>query len=211
MTKTAIADNGEILTGRAATERRYYLKNQAKKLAYGKEWREKNPEKVEANSIIQGEKVKEIRRAIKVKKMEDKLVIEMSSPHRIADPAKAEKAAYAREYRAKNKERMNAYMRDYRKQNPDKIHAFEKESKSRNAYKQLMRRRFYSAVKAGKITRPDSCEVCNVPCNPKGHHSDYANWMGVNWLCDKCHSEADIIRRASESLLLDLKPLVRAS
>ena len=44
------------------------------------------------------------------------------------------------------------------------------------------------AIKSGKMTRPDTCSVCGVPCEPVGHHRDYSKPLEVIWVCGICHS-----------------------
>lgn len=45
------------------------------------------------------------------------------------------------------------------------------------------------AIKAGKITRPTICSICETPCRPHGHHDDYSKPLDVRWVCQRCHVE----------------------
>ena len=45
------------------------------------------------------------------------------------------------------------------------------------------------AVSAGKVIRPNKCEVCSEPCTPEGHHEDYLLPFAVIWMCTKCHGK----------------------
>lgn len=60
----------------------------------------------------------------------------------------------------------------YRKQNPQK---------------RLAQYTLYNAIARGKIHRPDKCSICNKPCIPEGHHSDYSKPLDVVWMCKQCH------------------------
>jgi hypothetical protein len=46
-----------------------------------------------------------------------------------------------------------------------------------------------NAVASGKVIRPFICAICDVPCTPEGHHSDYSQPLSVIWMCKKCHSD----------------------
>lgn len=45
-----------------------------------------------------------------------------------------------------------------------------------------------SAIRSGKITKPNICEKCRIGCSPHGHHYDYTKPLDVIWLCAKCHT-----------------------
>ena len=46
-----------------------------------------------------------------------------------------------------------------------------------------------SAVRRGKLIRPNYCEACSKACYPDGHHADYTKQTDVTWLCQQCHVE----------------------
>jgi predicted nucleic acid-binding Zn ribbon protein len=52
------------------------------------------------------------------------------------------------------------------------------------------------ATRTGRLTRPDTCQVCQRECRPHAHHDDYAKRLAVRWLCRKCHRAADLARVA---------------
>ncbi len=41
------------------------------------------------------------------------------------------------------------------------------------------------------IKRPDTCANCDRLCKVAGHHIDYNKPLTVEWLCHRCHGEAD--------------------
>lgn len=46
------------------------------------------------------------------------------------------------------------------------------------------------AVKADKLTKPNSCSLCHKQlklCEIQGHHNDYSKPLEVIWLCYDCH------------------------
>lgn len=47
-----------------------------------------------------------------------------------------------------------------------------------------------TALSAGLLLRPDTCEKCKTRAEPiHGHHHDYTKPLDVGWLCTKCHSD----------------------
>ena len=44
-----------------------------------------------------------------------------------------------------------------------------------------------SAVRLGKLAKPDACEQCGAGGQIDGHHHDYALPLAVAWLCRQCH------------------------
>ncbi len=45
-----------------------------------------------------------------------------------------------------------------------------------------------SAIRAGRIEKPDNCSKCGSNGMIHGHHEDYYKPLEVIWLCPKCHS-----------------------
>lgn len=48
-------------------------------------------------------------------------------------------------------------------------------------------KRVYSAVRAGRLERPDRCEGCRLEKRLHAHHDDYSKPLKVRWLCGSCH------------------------
>jgi hypothetical protein len=55
--------------------------------------------------------------------------------------------------------------------------------------------RLASAIRAGVIARPDTCERCGTQGNVEGHHHDYSKPLDVEWLCRTCHAEIHAAER----------------
>ena len=49
-----------------------------------------------------------------------------------------------------------------------------------------------SAVRSGKIIKPDKCEECGMTGGTgkwlHAHHEDYSKPLSVEWICTKCHA-----------------------
>lgn len=68
---------------------------------------------------------------------------------------------------------------------------------SRRAYKKhhqkaLARAAVGSAIKTGKLHRPNICSKCKSNCAPQAHHYkgyDKENYLKIKWLCKYCHTK----------------------
>lgn len=56
-----------------------------------------------------------------------------------------------------------------------------------NKEKISAQRKVRKAVLAGKIIRPEHCEICKCEGKVQGHHEDYNKPLEVIWMCSKCH------------------------
>ncbi len=54
--------------------------------------------------------------------------------------------------------------------------------------KDLARSKVSRAIRAGRLTRPNHCELCGREAWIVGHHEDYDKPLVVMWLCQVCHS-----------------------
>ena len=59
--------------------------------------------------------------------------------------------------------------------------------KKRHPEKHRARNVFTSAIRSGKLVKPDKCEDCNRVCRLDGHHEDYSKPLEVVFLCKSCH------------------------
>ena len=44
-----------------------------------------------------------------------------------------------------------------------------------------------NAVRDGKLTKPNRCEICKKRRRVEGHHNDYSKPLKVVWVCKPCH------------------------
>lgn len=121
--------------------------------------------------------------------------------------------AKAREYREKNKEKINEQKRDpekriklnegvkrWRQENPEAYLSNLKEYRHKNKEKVYARNLVYKHVRRGHMVKPEKCEQCgNSYGKVHAHHNDYSKPLEVQWLCDLCH-------RHRHNKLLDVNP-----
>lgn len=85
-----------------------------------------------------------------------------------------------------SQQRRAYYLAHGEKRRPD-YGAKDKLWKHNNREKRNAAARVVTAVNAGKLKRPNSCDFCNRRCKPGGHHMDYSRVFDVIWLCASCH------------------------
>lgn len=55
-------------------------------------------------------------------------------------------------------------------------------------FKKWARRKVQTALRQGRLVRPDKCEYCGEGGRKiHAHHEDYRKPMEVEWLCTRCH------------------------
>ncbi len=96
-----------------------------------------------------------------------------------------------RVWQSKNKDKVAASYKKWRTNNPHKSNMRDKRYRERNPLKRKARLAVSYAIQTGELTRPSNCESCFTACKPQGHHEDYTKLLEVEWLCTKCHTEAD--------------------
>ncbi|HEC66584.1 MAG TPA: hypothetical protein ENI23_15015 [bacterium] len=58
--------------------------------------------------------------------------------------------------------------------------------------KWLARSKLNSAIKTGKIKKPDKCSICSTNgVRIESHHDDYSRPLDVIWVCTNCHADKD--------------------
>lgn len=70
-----------------------------------------------------------------------------------------------------------------------------------NPEKALAHQIVASAIRAGRLVRPENCDSCFRKRRPDAHHWDYSKPLSVEWLCRKCHVAADRHRPSDELTL----------
>ena len=142
-----------------------YQKNRAKKLAYSKQYRILNPERVAAAKRRCYERIKD------------------------NTEFKERRAAYHRRRRAEHYETVKAIEKRSYEKNKERILAYNR-SIARTP-KRIARDRLNAAVKMGKLPKVTSlmCCSCEEPATSYHHHLGYKeeHWLDVLPMCDFCH------------------------
>jgi hypothetical protein len=100
--------------------------------------------------------------------------------------------AREREKYYRDREKILAYFDEWRKNNKLRIAEFSRKHRRKNSgtLKAIAQTFLQTAVRAGRIVKPDHCQKCLKPF-PKdklhGHHEDYSRPYDVSWLCAGCH------------------------
>ena len=107
------------------------------------------------------------------------------------------------EYKDKIEQRRIAYlprhalnMRGYRQDNPEKhreslrryFRAHPERRQEKTIEQEKTHNLFRSALRSGKLKRPEVCEKCGRLGDIQGHHADYSKPLQVEWLCSYCHA-----------------------
>ena len=73
-----------------------------------------------------------------------------------------------------------------------------KKKPERDPMKRAARLALGNAVKAGKVVKPEICDVCSQPAPLHGHHDDYSKPLEVIWCCVPCHTAIHAYWRAKK-------------
>ena len=96
-------------------------------------------------------------------------------------------AAATKAWQHANPEKHAATTKAWQQANPEKAGVYAKTARLRYPEKHRARAAVGIAIKAGTLTRPQECSLCNVSCVPEGHHDNYDEPLEVRWLCITCH------------------------
>lgn len=66
---------------------------------------------------------------------------------------------------------------------------YNQEYRIRNKDKFAVRQAVSRALKNGKLTKADSCQICGFQESLQAHHQDYSQPLMVIWLCIPCHKK----------------------
>lgn len=92
----------------------------------------------------------------------------------------------------KKKEEEMKRKKEYRKTHNYRIsqRISNKKYRENNPEKRTAQNKLGSAVRYGKIKKPDLCSICNkTNCIIHGHHENYSKPLDVIWCCKECHTK----------------------
>lgn len=106
----------------------------------------------------------------------------------VKDFSKTPTKEYSRKYR--NSQKRIEYMKNYKMTEgytkKTREAAMRYRGNPENKLKIKAREKFATALKFGKLKKPETCETCKNK-NIEGHHPDYSKPLEVLWLCKKHH------------------------
>ena len=110
-------------------------------------------------------------------------------------------AAYNHPYYLANSDSWKSYNRkkyENIRSNPVKLKLYQERAavrvrnlRKRSPHLQKAHNAVKSAIRSGKLTRPNECSKCGCSCKPDAHHDSYeqSELLNVRWLCKKCHED----------------------
>lgn len=75
----------------------------------------------------------------------------------------------------------------YRQNNTEKIKQYKRKWKTKNKEKVNAENKLRRAIIAGKVNKPEKCEICGKITKLEAHHQDYSQPLKVQFLCMTCH------------------------
>jgi hypothetical protein len=91
--------------------------------------------------------------------------------------------AASKAYQASHPELMRKLKSESQKRHPEPRQAYIK----RNPEKRKAHDAVASAIRDGRLMRPEVCQRCGARSRIQAHHADYAEPLEVMWLCVRCH------------------------
>jgi hypothetical protein len=143
-------------------------------------------EKLKKRKAEDPEKFKEIERVRSEKRRHTKEWKEWRKDHQLRNRKEiSEKARIyyttnenvrkkSKEWKSKNREKLNNYLKEHVNKNPLKVRA---------------RKIVNYHIQKGNMTRPIKCSKCIKECKPEAHHEDYMKPLDIIWLCRSCHGK----------------------
>lgn len=98
--------------------------------------------------------------------------------------------ASVRKYREDNREKTREANRRYRRSNPERVLEITQRYREANPEKHRAHAQVHSAIRSGRLVRPDQCLNCRADGPLHAHHPDYSRPLDVEWLCPGCHKAA---------------------
>jgi hypothetical protein len=81
-----------------------------------------------------------------------------------------------------------AQIKRWRRENPEMVREHHRRWMAANREKRSAYNAVYRALKAGRLERPDTCEIAGCRERPEAHHDDYSKPLDVRWLCRQHHA-----------------------
>lgn len=94
---------------------------------------------------------------------------------------------YLREWRAKNRERVNQQSRAYAARHPQRRSESSIAHDRRFPEKKAARKEVHKAILRGALKK-QPCVDCGIS-KAQAHHEDYSKPLDVTWLCAVCHGK----------------------
>lgn len=104
----------------------------------------------------------------------------------LAKKHREENPEHHRTLRGNRKEYISVYMKEYRIKNKEKLNQQCKDWAAKYPWKVRAKTAVSDAIRKGVLVRPDNCEECGNT-KPEAHHDDYNKQLDVRWLCRLCH------------------------
>jgi hypothetical protein len=102
-----------------------------------------------------------------------------------------EQRIYAKAHYRANRERYRELQKQWKTENPEANRQSTLRWQAKNKERWLISHRatiaIWSAIKSGKLTRPDTCEECQRKIYVEAAHYNYVELLKVRWLCRTCH------------------------
>lgn len=105
---------------------------------------------------------------------------------------------HTRAWAKRNPKKVSEFNRKFRELRPEVAVANNKRYKERYPEKIEARRITKAALLRGELAKPDHCERCLEPKEPRqldGHHEDYSKPLEVRWVCRQCHTDIHTEKR----------------